>query len=69
MEHLYMSIANTEVCPKEIRFVSDLRQVCGFFSGTPVSSTSKTDCHHITEILLKVAINTINLNQAQGGLV
>jgi hypothetical protein len=30
-----------------------------FFPGTPVSSTSKTDCHDITEILLKVALNTI----------
>jgi hypothetical protein len=30
------------------------------FSGTPVSSTNKTDCHDITEILLKVALNTIN---------
>jgi hypothetical protein len=26
--------------------------------GTPVSSTIKTDCHDITEILLKVALNT-----------
>ena len=26
----------------------------------PVSSTNKTDCRHITEILLKVALNTIN---------
>jgi hypothetical protein len=25
----------------------------------PVSSTNKTDCHNITEILLKVALNTI----------
>jgi hypothetical protein len=25
-----------------------------------VSSTNKTDCHDITEILLKVALNTIN---------
>jgi hypothetical protein len=25
--------------------------------GTPVSSTNKTDCHDITEILLKVALN------------
>jgi hypothetical protein len=24
--------------------------------GTPVSSTNKTDCHDITEILLKVAL-------------
>jgi len=24
--------------------------------GTPVSSTNKTDCHNITEILLKVSL-------------
>ena len=28
--------------------------------GTLVSSTNKTDCHKITEILLKLALNTIN---------
>jgi hypothetical protein len=28
--------------------------------GTPVSSTNKTDCHNIDEILLKEALNTIN---------
>ena len=33
------------------------------FIGTPVSSTYKTDCHDITEILLKVALNTIKPNQ------
>ena len=38
-----------------IKFVSDLRQVGVFSPGTPVSSTNKTDCHNITEILLKVA--------------
>jgi len=32
-----------------------------FSPGTPVSSTNKTDCHDITEILLKVALNTITL--------
>ena len=31
-----------------------------FSQGIPVSSTSKTDCHDITEILLKVALNTRN---------
>jgi hypothetical protein len=42
-------------------------QVCKFVSGwcfspgTPASSTNKTDCHDITEILLKVALNTITL--------
>ena len=39
-----------------IKFVSDLGQV--WFSQ--VSSTNKTDCHNITEILLKVELNTIN---------
>jgi hypothetical protein len=27
-----------------------------FSTGTPVSSTNKTDCHDITEIMLKVAL-------------
>jgi hypothetical protein len=31
-----------------------------FYPGTLVSSTNKTDCHDITEILLKVVFNTIN---------
>ena len=31
------------------------------YLGTPVSSTNKTDRHDITEILLKVALNTIIL--------
>jgi hypothetical protein len=42
-------------------------QVCQWFEtgrwfspGTPVSSTNKADCHDITEILLKVALNTIS---------
>jgi hypothetical protein len=39
-----------------IKFVSDLRHVVVFFGY----STNKTDCHDITEILLKVALNTIN---------
>ena len=42
-----------------IKFASDLLQVGGFSSSTPVSSTNKTDRHDITEILLKVALNTI----------
>ena len=40
-----------------IKFVSDF---LWFSPGTPVSSTNKTDHHNITEILLKVALNTIN---------
>jgi hypothetical protein len=33
-----------------------------FSPGTPVSSTNKNNRHDITEILLKVELNTINLN-------
>ena len=40
-----------------IKFVSDLRQVGGFFCPL-VSSTNKTDRHNITEIWLKEALNT-----------
>ena len=37
-----------------------------FFPGTPVSSTNKTDRHDMTEILLKVVLNTINqINYSQ----
>jgi hypothetical protein len=44
-----------------IKFVSYLQQVGGF-SPDALFSSNKTDCHDITEILLKVALNTINLN-------
>jgi hypothetical protein len=35
----------------------------GFSPAAPVSSTNKTDRHDITEILLKVALNTTSLTQ------
>jgi hypothetical protein len=40
---------------------SAYQQVCGFLQVLPISSTNKTDRHHITEIWLKVALNTITL--------
>ena len=40
-----------------IKFVSDLRQI----RDSQSTSTNKTDRHDITEILLKVALNTITL--------
>ena len=43
-----------------IKFVSDPRQVGGLRS-----STNNTDIHDITEILLKVALNTLNQNLNQ----
>jgi hypothetical protein len=46
-----------------IKFVNDLRHVGG--PGPPVSFTNKTDRHDITEILLKVALNTIKQTNKQ----
>jgi len=46
-----------------IKFVSDLWQGRWFAQGTPVSFTNDTDRHNITEILLKVVLNTITLTQ------
>ena len=43
-----------------IKYVSDLWQTRWLSPATPVSSTSKTNHHDITEILLKAALNTIN---------
>ena len=49
----------TTLCDK----VCQRLETCWWFSpGPPVSSTNKTDCHDITEILLKVALNTIKPN-------
>ena len=43
-----------------IKFVSDLRQVGGFLLHSfPVSPTNTIYLHDITEILLKVTLNTI----------
>jgi hypothetical protein len=36
-----------------------------FYPGLPVSSTNKTDHHDVTEILLKVALNTIKQTKKQ----
>jgi hypothetical protein len=49
-----------------IKFVSDLRQ---FFSGPSGSSTNKTYRHDITEILLKVALNTIKQTNKTKGVI
>jgi hypothetical protein len=55
---LRRGVLDTTLCDK----VSQWRAAGQWFSlGTPVSSTNKTDCYNITEILLKVALNTITL--------
>jgi hypothetical protein len=43
-----------------IKFVSDLKQVSGFLRVLLFPPPIKTDSHDITEILLKVELNTIN---------
>ena len=43
-----------------IKFVSDLRQGGGFLLVLWFPPPKKTDRHDITEILLKVALSTIN---------
>ena len=54
-----------------IKFVSDWRQVGGFLRVLRfVFSTNKTDSHDITEILLKLALNTIKqTNKIQFNLI
>jgi hypothetical protein len=53
---LWRGVLNTILCDK----VCELPATGRWFSlGTPVSSTNKTDRHNITEILLRVALNTI----------
>ena len=47
----------TTLCDKACQWLST---GWWFSPGPPVSSTNKTDRHDITEILLKVALNTIN---------
>jgi hypothetical protein len=39
----------------------------GFSPGTPVSSTNKTYHHDITEILLKMELNTIKQTKTKAG--
>jgi len=48
----------TTLCDKVCQWLAAGRW---FSPGIPVSSTNKTDRHDITEMLLKVALNTIKL--------
>ena len=56
----------TTLCDKVCQWLATGRS---FSPGPPVSSSNKTDCHDITEILLKVALNTIEqINQINANL-
>jgi hypothetical protein len=52
-------VVDTTLCDKVCQWLAAGRW---FSPGTLVSSTCKIDHHDITEILLKVALNTITLN-------
>jgi hypothetical protein len=55
---LRRGVLDTTLCYKVCQWLAAGRW---FSLGIPVSSTNKTDHHDITEILLKVALNTITL--------
>jgi len=54
----WRSILNSTLCDKVGQWLTTGQR---FSPGTRVSSTNKTDCHDIIEILLKVMLNTITL--------
>jgi len=55
---LRRGLLDTTLCDKVCQWLATGRY---FFPGTPVSSTNKTERHDITEIMLKMALNTITL--------
>jgi hypothetical protein len=55
---LWWGVLDTTLCDKVYQWLAAGRW---FSLETPVSSTNKTDLHNITEILLKVVLNTMPL--------
>jgi hypothetical protein len=55
--YLIVGVLDTTLCDKVCQWFATGRW-CS--TGTPVSTTNKTDCHDIAEILLKVVLDTIN---------
>ena len=66
---LRRGVLDTTLCDTICHLLSTGRW---FSPGPPVSPTNKTDCHDITEILLKVVLNTIAQSQPliiRGGII
>jgi hypothetical protein len=63
---LRRGVRDTTLCGKVCQWLETGRW---FSPGPPVSSTNKIDRHDITEILLKVALNTINQTNKQAYLL
>jgi hypothetical protein len=57
--HHRRGVLDTTLSDKDCQYLATGRW---FSPGTPVSSTNKTDRSDITEILLKMALNTITLS-------
>ena len=57
----WLGVFDTILCDKSLS-VTCSRSVIFPGYATPVSSTNKTGCHDIVEVLLKVALNTITPN-------
>ena len=55
----WWSVPDTTLCDKICLWLAAVRW---FYPGTTPSTINKTDLHDITEILLKLALNTITLN-------
>ena len=60
----WRGVLDTTLCDKVCQWLKIIAIGRWFSPGTLVSSTNITDCHEITEILLEVVLNTINLNQS-----
>ena len=56
VERMFVSL---KVNNKTVKKTDIFHKYIGFQRVLPVSSPNKTDSHHIAEILLKVALNTI----------
>jgi hypothetical protein len=54
-----LGVLDTTLCDKVYQWLTAGLWLW-FSPGTLVSSTNKADCHNITDILLKVVLNTIN---------
>jgi hypothetical protein len=61
--HLYQTkVVSSNPSYSEVYLIQHyVIKIVWFSLGTMISSTNKTDCHHITELLLKVALITISL--------
>ena len=50
-------------CGADLTLFFNGAEMSCFWWFSPISSNNKTDCHNITEILFKVALNTITLTK------